>query len=210
MKKRAILFLVSVVFLLFGINSRTVLCQDTIATGSFPSTESFKTMTEGWKIMEQAFKEQFKALDLNTDSLKYYLELLNEQIKNLPDPMVIPDDIAKSFGNNFDRNVYTTTVNLKGESKIKEVVVNVEEKIPVMFLIINGGVKSGIISVEIYDPNGKKQGGFSIESDDSKNGEIVNGSINKSLKKPMIGNWKIRVDSDKAIGNVFITSMQKL
>jgi hypothetical protein len=159
--------------------------------------------TQGLKIME-------KPISYLTHTFIIPQKRQIHKLKNLPDPLVIPDDIAKNFGNDFDRDVFTTTVNLKGESKTKEIVVNVEKKIPVMFLIIKGGVKSGIISVEIYDPNGKKQGGFSIESDNSKIGEIVNGSINKSLKRPIIGNWKIKIDSDKAIGDIFITSIQKL
>jgi len=210
MKKRAILFLVSVMFIQVT-TSKTTLGQDTIVGGSFPSAESFKSMTEVWEIMEDAFKEQLKALDINTDSLMKQMELLKEQMEKFPlDPFVIPDDIANNFGKNFERVVFATTINLKGESKTKEIVVNVEQEIPVMFLIINGSVKSGKAIIEIYDPKGNKQGSFTIENENNENNELVNSSINKSLKKPMLGEWKVKVDSDKAIGNVFITTMQKL
>ena len=209
MKKRAILILATTL-ILFGTKLKTVYGQDTIVAGSFPSTESLNSMTNALGIMEEALMEQLKALDMNSDSLKYYMGLLNEQMKNLPDPFVIPDDIATTFGNNFDRDVFATTVNLKGESKTEEIVVRVKKKIPVMFLIINGVVKSGNIIVEIFDPNGMKQGSFSIENDDKNNGEVVNSSMNKSLKAPIKGKWKVKINSVNAHGNINITSMQKL
>jgi len=208
MKKRAILYL-AIAMLLIEL-PKTIFGQDTIIVGSFPSAESLKTFTEDMEIMQEALKKQLKDFHINHDSFMKQMEIFKDQMKDFHiDPIVIPDDFSQSFGNTFDKDMFATTVNLQGESKPKEVIVKVEKEIPVMFLTINGGIKSGSVSVEIYDPNGKKQGSFTIENDADENSEVTNGSINRSFKAPMKGKWKVRVDSNKAYGNVFITSIQK-
>lgn len=208
MKKRAIFYLAIVMFLLAG--PKTISGQDTIIAGSFPSAESLKSWTEEWKIISEAFQEQLKTLHINSDSFRRQMEIFNEQMKDFHlDQIVIPNNIPSGFENYFNKDAFATTVNLKGESKTKEVVIDIEKEIPVLLVFINGGVKSGNVSIGIYDPNGKKQGGFSIENDTNGNNEVVNGSINKRFSAPIPGKWKVKVDSDKAFGNIFITSMQK-
>lgn len=203
MKKRAIILPIYVISLL-GLSSKTIFSQDTIVSGSF-YVESFNDFLE---IMNHAVKEQF---NMNSDSFNLSFNiLLNQKMNILTEVLSVPDNIAYSYGNDFERDVSTTTVTLKGESRTKEIDVNVKNKIPVMFLIIKGGVKSGNIKVEIFDPNGKKYRGFAIGSDESKNGEIVNGALNKSLQTPIIGKWAIRIDSDNAVGKIYVTSIQKL
>lgn len=208
MKKRANLFLV-VVMLLTGV-PKTIFGQDTIIVGSLPSLESLHNMTEGLDIMTEALEEQLKTLHINNDSFMKQMKVFQEQMKDFHiEPIVIPDVITKGVWNDFARDMFATTVNLKGESKTKEVVISVEKEIPDMCLMINGAIQSGNVSVGIFDPDGKKQGSFTIASEAGEKGEVVNGSINKSFKAPMTGKWKVKIDSDKAHGNIFITSMQK-
>ena len=208
MKKRANLFLV-VVMLLTGI-PKTIFGQDTIIVGSFPSPESLKNLTEGLDIMTEALEEQLKTLHINNDSFMKQMKIFQEQMKDFHiEPIVIPDEITKGVWNDFARDMFATTVNLKGESKTKEVVISVEKEIPAMCLMINGEIQSGNVSVGIFDPDGKKQGSFTIASETGEKGEVVNGSINKNFKAPMTGKWKVKIDSDRAYGNIFITSMQK-
>ena len=208
MKKRANLILV-VVMLLTGI-PKTIFGQDTIIVGSFPSPESLKNLTEGLDIMTEALEEQLKTLHINNDSFMKQMKIFQEQMKDFHiEPIVIPDEITEGVWNDFARDMFATTVNLKGESKTKEVVISVEKEIPAMCLMINGEIQSGNVSVGIFDPDGKKQGSFTIAGVAGEKGEVVNGSINKNFKAPMTGKWKVKIDSDKAYGNIFITSMQK-
>lgn len=209
MKKRAILVLATTL-ILFEAKFKTVYGQDTIVAGSFTSTESFNSMTDALEIMQEALKEQLKALEKNSDSLKYYMEFLNDQMKKIPDPFSIPDDIAKNYGNDFEREQHFEMVDLKGDSKTRNILINVEKEIPFMFLIIKGELNSGKAIIEIYTPNNIQKGSFKIENIKDENNQSVNSSINKIFKKPIIGEWKVKVQSDKAFGNIIITSIQKL
>jgi len=206
MKNRAILSAI-IVILLLGTTIKSAACQDTIYTGSFPSAEDLKAIQEQMKVMEFALQEQFKALDLNSESLEKNLESIREQLENMP-KIEIPEDFMKEFQFNFERNMFATTVKLEGESGKKEVVIVVEEENPFLHLNINGSVKTGSVRVEIIDPSGKRQGSFTIENSDNGNGEMVNSSINKNIKNPSTGKWKIQVTSEKATGNIYVSSMQ--
>ena len=120
MKKKAIIFILSVIFIQILIINFTQ-GQSTIVKDPFHSDEPFKTISESFKIMEKALEEQFEALNMNTDSLEYYLGLLEEHLENFPNPLPFPGDITKNFENNYNRNIFTTTLNLKGESKKEEI-----------------------------------------------------------------------------------------
>ena len=129
MKKRANLILV-VVMLLTGV-PKTIFGQDTIIVGSLPSLESLSNMTEGLDIMTEALEEQLKTLHINNDSFMKQMKIFQEQMKDFHiEPIVIPDEITKGVWNDFARDMFATTVNLKGESKTKEVVISVEKEIP--------------------------------------------------------------------------------
>lgn len=227
MKTKAILFLIGSILFPALANA-----QDTIYAGSIPSEEYFRQINEQMKIMEYALQEQFKALEINTDSLEKNLERLRIQFENIPEP-VIPEDFMKDFQLyfpqdihvdfpeefnfdffqdfrfNVDMDVFSTTVNLDGTSGKKEVLIIVEETTPSMMIDINGEVSSGIVKVEILDPAGKKQGGFSVENSDAPGGEVANGIINKNVKSPATGKWKVVISSDKAVGKVFVSSIQQ-
>ena len=199
--------------LLIGILPSKSFGQDTIIIRTLPSTGSYKMLEEELKIMEDAMKEKVKVMkiQINTDSIMQNMEVFKDQMKHFSEKIVvIPDDFTFNFEHNFEKNVFATTVVLTGDSKNKEVVVKVEKEVPSLSLSINGEVRSGNVNVGIYDPKGKKQGSFSIENENNKDGETVNGSLNKNLSSPMIGDWKVKIESDKAKGNVIVTSIQKL
>jgi hypothetical protein len=200
MRKRAKLFSMGII-LVFEITGKSAFSQDTVFTPTVLPPESYNKFIENWDIMWQALEVQFKLLD--TDSLNYYMKLLNEQMKNLPEPLEIPDFITS-----YNRDVSNTTVNLNKESKLKEISVSVDKEIPILSLNIKGRVSSGSVDVEIFDPKKVKQGGFTIVNDDNKNGEMVYGSINKSVNEPLHGIWKIIVSSQNAYGNIYITSIK--
>jgi len=209
MKKRAILIFITTLFFL-GAKLTTTIGQDTIVAGSFPAIESLSSNIDALGIMQEALKEQLKALEINSDSLNYYMELLNDQMKKVPNAFAIPDDIAKNYGSDFVREQHIEFIELKGKVETKNILINVEKEIPVMFLVINGEVNIGKSIIEIYDPNNIQQGSFKIQNKKDENNQSVNSSINKTFKKPILGEWKVKVQSDKAFGNVIITSIQKL
>lgn len=113
------------------------------------------------------------------------------------------------------------TISLPGDSKTEEIIVNVDEKLVHLVLTIKSTVSLGELSIEIYDPNGEKHGNFTVgnqlssantisikkqEGVVSGKNEIVNGTINKIIRQPMIGNWIIKIIPNKAKGRINIQS----
>lgn len=114
------------------------------------------------------------------------------------------------------------TISLPGDSKTEEIIVNVDEKlIYLLELSIKSTVSLGKLSIEIYDPKGEKHGNFTVgnqlnsentisikkqEGVTSGKSEIVNGTINKIIREPMIGNWIIKIIPNKARGRINIQS----
>ena len=102
------------------------------------------------------------------------------------------------------------TINLSGDSKTEEITVNVDEKLIHLMISIKSTVSLGELSIEIYDPNGEKHGNFTVgnqlNSASSVPGkrEIVNGTINKIVRQPMMGNWTIKIIPTKARGEINI------
>lgn len=104
------------------------------------------------------------------------------------------------------------TIELKHESQIKEVKFEMNEKDCRFDLRISSVVQKGEVTVEIYDPNGKKQGNFSVGcqvgSEDSL--EIVNGMITKRIDNPILGDWKVKISPNNANGKVTILFEQNI
>lgn len=104
------------------------------------------------------------------------------------------------------------TIDLRNESQISEIKIEMNEEECRFNLKINSMVQGGEVTIEIYDPNKKKQGNFSvgceIQSDNSK--ETVNGMITKLIENPELGDWKIKIIPRKATGKVAIQFSQDM
>jgi phosphoribosylformylglycinamidine (FGAM) synthase PurS component len=102
------------------------------------------------------------------------------------------------------------TIELKNDSENKEVNIEVTEKECRFNLQINSSVGAGEVRVEIYDPEGKKQGNFSVGCEvDSKNAnETVNAMIAKLIENPALGKWKVKILPKNASGKVTIQFSQ--
>ena len=206
MKKRAFLFMV-VTLILFGFKNEKISAQDTKLDSSI---DSLNSTTGALGIMHEALMEQLKALEINSDSLEYYMEILNQKLEKMDISFSIPDEIVKQYGKDFEREHNNTLIELKGEIKTKEIIVNVEKEIPALFFVINGKIEFGKSVIEIYDPNNKQLGSFKLQNTNDKNKQSVNNSINKTFKNPILGEWKVKVQSEKASGSIVVTTIQKL
>lgn len=110
-----------------------------------------------------------------------------------------------------------TSVNLSrniefdGTSEKQEVNIAVSEGNDKLCFGISSTLQSGDLTVEIYDPNGKDYGNFSIEgqsSSSAKNKDMVCGQMNKEIKDPIQGNWLVKLIPSKAKGQIAINTMQ--
>ena len=124
-----------------------------------------------------------------------------------------------SFGQGTELDL-KRSINLSGDSETKEIEIKVEDENLLLNIIIKSNVKYGALTIEIYDPNGEKQGNFSVGSqlsskrssteskDEKSKNEEVNGQIEKKIKEPVKGNWIIKIIPNKAEGTVLIRSKQ--
>jgi hypothetical protein len=103
-------------------------------------------------------------------------------------------------------------IELKNESDNKEVTIEVNEKECRFNLQINSLATAGEIRVEIYDPEGKKQGNFSVgcEVNSKNSNETVNGMISKLIENPSQGKWKVKILPKNANGKVAINYSQDI
>lgn len=116
---------------------------------------------------------------------------------------------------------------LNGESENLEILLSVSEQDNILNLRIQSNIQEGELTVEIYDPKNEKQGNYSIgsqlkstQSNSNKNQmekelevlgirkESVQGTITRSIKNPVKGNWVVKIIPKNAIGRVSIVSDQ--
>lgn len=115
---------------------------------------------------------------------------------------------------------------LKSESQEQKITVAISEIYSSLKLSINAMIQEGELTIEIYDPNGEKQGNFSIgcqlgtpkinkneiqseRVSDSGTKEMVQGRITRTIAKPLKGNWIVKIIPKSASGQVQISSDQK-
>ena len=104
------------------------------------------------------------------------------------------------------------TIELKNDSENKEVIIEVNEKDCRFNLRVNSLAQAGEIRIEIYDPEGKKQGNFSVgcEIDSKNSNETVNGMIAKLIENPTLGKWKVKILPKNASGKVMVEFSQDM
>ena len=100
-------------------------------------------------------------------------------------------------------------IQLNKSSDIEEIKIDVAKNTNHMNIGVNSTIRSGSLTVELFDPKGNKQGNFSVESQISSNDqkkECVSGQMQKTIKNPMSGHWIVKLKPKKAQGEVSICS----
>ena len=96
-------------------------------------------------------------------------------------------------------------IRLEANSKPEKVILDIDENVARFELVINITVTSGKLKIEVYDPKGNIQGTFLVGTQlNSEKLERVSGNINKSLKDPQSGSWKISIIPAEATGSITI------
>ncbi|WP_299116638.1 hypothetical protein [uncultured Winogradskyella sp.] len=98
------------------------------------------------------------------------------------------------------------TIQFDGSSEQQAIIIDVSKDTNKMHVSINSTVKSGYLTVELYDPKGNKKGNFSIESqvNTSEKKEQVCGQMQKHIEDPVNGKWTVLLVPNKVIGDVSI------
>ncbi len=109
----------------------------------------------------------------------------------------------------------TRELHFEQDSEKQTVLVEVQEAADVVEMQINARVEEGKLIVEVYDPQGKKQGGFSVGTQttlsQNKNlmkRETAQGEYNKEIINPKAGMWKIVITPTYAKAMMSIVSTQ--
>jgi subtilisin-like proprotein convertase family protein len=103
-------------------------------------------------------------------------------------------------------------IELKGDSKTEEVKISVNEKAIALDIAIASTIKSGQLHIELYSPDGKRKGDFSVGSQIEQGekalskSEKVSGKISKHIPEPELGDWVIKIIPEQAHGQLFIKS----
>ena len=117
---------------------------------------------------------------------------------------------AQQQGQCYNGITMTRNIQFNGSSDSEQIKVEVSDDTKDLNLNVNGTIKSGYLTVEIFDPKGNKKGNFSIESQisasDTKK-EMVCGQMSKQIKDPMKGNWIIKLTPKNVVGDITINSM---
>ena len=111
---------------------------------------------------------------------------------------------------------FTTTRRLgfNNSTKTQTVEIDTPKNSSSLGLQILCTVKNGAVKIEIFNPSGKKEGEFSVESTENEGSnslfdlldEGVSGEINKMIYEPHVGSWKIKFIPENATGKVQIVS----
>ncbi|MBN1926523.1 MAG: gliding motility-associated C-terminal domain-containing protein [Prolixibacteraceae bacterium] len=112
---------------------------------------------------------------------------------------------VSSYKNQETKVDLQRNIRLENDSKPEEIIINIEKGARGFELMISSQVKIGKLTIEVFDPNGIKEGTFSVGTQlNSEKQEIANGNIRKSFTEPLSGNWKVKIIPTKATGNIRI------
>jgi len=111
-------------------------------------------------------------------------------------------------------------IELNGEKDIQEIFLPVSENNSLLSLKITSVIHEGDLTIEVYDPEGERQGNFSIgcqyNSKTSRGAggsksspETVNGQILRTFNNPISGDWIVRIIPNNPVGSLQIESSQK-
>ena len=104
------------------------------------------------------------------------------------------------------------SIRFSGNTSTENITVKVKPDTEELHLSVKGRVRQGKLIIEIYDPNGVKQGYFAIESQvENAEGktENVDGSIMKTIKLPVQGDWIVKIITKNAYGDVLMRTYHK-
>lgn len=127
--------------------------------------------------------------------------------------------------------VFSKSIKLNGETEVKDIILPIGNMIPLkdslnsITISIISSIEEGELTINVYDPAGKGNGSFTIlGKNKSKAGERINnhvfekfpfrnidnsnekasGLMTRTINQPMRGDWKAKITSKGAIGNITI------
>ncbi|WP_299114507.1 hypothetical protein [uncultured Winogradskyella sp.] len=102
-------------------------------------------------------------------------------------------------------------IELEGSSDTENIKIEVDKDVNKIHIGVSSTIKSGYLTVEVYDPKGNKKGNFSVESQikpGDKKKELVCGQMQKQIDEPIEGTWIVKLIPRDAVGTISIHTSQ--
>ncbi len=107
------------------------------------------------------------------------------------------------------------SITLESSSKNEAITIPVDNETGCLSIGVSSSISSGSLTLEIYNPDGDKEGNFSVSGDDNSSSSneasmttSVCGQLNKTFKEPMKGDWVVKLKPKKVTGKIQIHSNQ--
>lgn len=121
-----------------------------------------------------------------------------------------PNENGSINEDSFTKSDLSRKIMLENDSKTAEILIDIKDNIQRFELWISSSINNGKLTIEVYDPNGTKQGYYSVGNQlNSEFEEEANGSIRKSLFEPQPGNWKVKIMPQEATGTIRIATANR-
>ena len=161
-------------------------------------------------ILRQKAQEQRKLADQQRQLAEAQRKLAAVQRQKAFEQRKLAEEWRKSIKKIHRENITFS----KNKSEVASIPIEVNKK-NTLFFNINGSISSGNMIIEIFNPNGKKEGELSLEhrkKSTSQTGvkysDNTSGSLNKTINSPEIGDWLVKITAEKAESNVNISVAQ--
>ena len=195
---------------------------------------------ESWEIHRAAYIKQLKAEGLTDDEFERRLLIYEEQKDVFLAEVKEQNKIAAIQRAKANEQRKLAEIERKRAEKerkeaqewrgnaknilIKNVTISNNNE-PVMFKVtskktlrigIRAHISSGIASIEIYNPKGIKEGELSLKFEqksdlnEEEGKEYISGALDKTILETEVGEWQIKILSQKSEGNVSISVAQDL
>ena len=104
---------------------------------------------------------------------------------------------------------FTKDIRFNQEDSFYQIKLDLNNSIPYLAFNFKGEIDEGVLMVSIFDPNGKKEGGFELlaysKADQKRKSTSVNGDMQKKINNPMTGTWTIEIKENDGIGSLEVT-----
>jgi hypothetical protein len=166
--------------------------------------ESKETLKNQKELEDSVLSIQLKrGLGQSGDAFRYFNQRGNRSFQfNEPFDISAPGSdlfYGRGIGGDSERSTWEFSKAMKEKSFSKEYSFDVEKTANTVVMSVMGDCKTGDIHIKIFMPNGKSYSDIVIDESGNLNWR-KSFSISETENQDKVGEWKFKIDSDKATG----------
>lgn len=108
-----------------------------------------------------------------------------------------------------DRSSFEEKIEFNDNNTGYKIVLDVDKSLSHIDFKFEAIIDKGDLLIVIFDPNGKREGGFELQArttpDRKHNSTSVNGNMKKQILHPLLGEWVISVKAINAKGTITVS-----